>query len=253
MIRTFKDPYKINLIITILFGVSIAVAVYMLLRLPSQLMIPTGFEAFTSTYIAIAFAFAMGLFSALRGIQYKRELIVFRDRKTDMTAAERDAAEENKNTISLDTVKNALKSATTSKDIIQQGLQAVCKQLNAGQGAFYHKLIQEEKTFVELSAGYALSINENKKIQYELGEGLIGQAAATGQLLYLDEVPEGYIKIISGLGSASPRHLLIVPAKTGNEVAGVMEVASFTSFNTEQKKFVEQAAQLIADHIQNKN
>ena len=61
--------------------------------------------------------------------------------------------------------------------------------------------------------GYALSIGESTVIKYEIGEGLIGQSAASGNTLYVDDVPDGYIKIVSGLGSASPQHLLIVPVK----------------------------------------
>ena len=69
-------------------------------------------------------------------------------------------------------------------------------------------LKKEANARVELKAGYALSIGESTVIKYEFGEGLIGQSAASGNTLYVDDVPEGYIKIVSGLGSASPKYLL---------------------------------------------
>jgi methyl-accepting chemotaxis protein len=102
---------------------------------------------------------------------------------------------------------------------------------------------------VELQRGYALAIGESTIISYEFGEGLIGQAAAGGRSLYVDDVPEGYIKIVSGLGSASPKYLLIVPVKNEANVIGVIEIASFTPISEDQRKFTEESAQLIAEKI----
>jgi methyl-accepting chemotaxis protein len=102
---------------------------------------------------------------------------------------------------------------------------------------------------VELTCGYALSLGESASVEYEFGEGLIGQAAAEGRTLYVDDIPDGYIKIISGLGSASPRYLLIVPVKNQNEVLGVMEMAAFTDISEDKRKFVEEAAQLLVKNV----
>jgi methyl-accepting chemotaxis protein len=149
----------------------------------------------------------------------------------------------------LDTVSNSIRQAEGQKEILREGLQAICKQLDAGQGAVYMTTTSDEVRKVELHAGYALSIGESSTISYEYGEGLIGQAASGGMTLYVDEVPEGYVKIISGLGSASPKHLLIVPMKKDNQVIGVMEIASFTAITEDQRKFVEESAQLITGSL----
>jgi methyl-accepting chemotaxis protein len=161
-------------------------------------------------------------------------------------------ASENKNVITVDGVKASIGSAKGEKDIFQKGLEAICKELAAGQGAAYK--VQQDGTarFAELFAGFALSVSETTSLRYNFGEGLIGQAAANGQLLYLDEVPEGYIKIISGLGSASPRYLLIAPIKNQNSVLGILEIASFSPITTDQRKFIEQSAQLIAEKLSTK-
>lgn len=248
MIRMFKDAYRVNLVITAVFFASVAVTGYMLFMLPSRLLIPTGFDSFISTYIVVAWTFLVGIIAVMRGMQYRRELIVYRDRADNMTQAERDSAAEARSTISLEPVK----AATQSRDVtdrIQQSLNAICKQLDAGQGAFYRVLNDGSRTYTELTSGFALTLNEKQKIQYDLGEGLIGQVAATGQAIYLDEIPEGYIKIISGLGSASPRYVLIAPVKKGEAVTGVIELASFIPYTADHRKFVEQAAQLVAEAI----
>ncbi|MBA4057934.1 MAG: hypothetical protein C0490_24670, partial [Marivirga sp.] len=154
-----------------------------------------------------------------------------------------------KTTISLESVISPLSQAHNEKDTMQLALYAICKQLEAGQGAIYRVIEEGSIRKVELKSAYALSIGESTTIKFEFGEGLIGQSAASGNTLYVDDVPEGYVKIVSGLGSASPKYLLIVPIKHHGQVLGIIELASFTKINDDQRKFVEEAAQLIADKI----
>jgi len=65
----------------------------------------------------------------------------------------------------------------------------------------------------------------------------------------VDEVPEGYIAIVSGLGVASPRYLLIVPMKKEEEVRGVVEFANFAPVNDAQRSRVEEMVQVLAEII----
>jgi methyl-accepting chemotaxis protein len=135
---------------------------------------------------------------------------------------------------------------------MRAGLHAVCKQLDAGQGAFYLLQQDGENKKLILKSGYALNVSDSHVVSFELGEGLIGQAAAAAKTVYIDEIPQGYVKIISGLGSASPRSLLIVSVKQHEKVLGMMEIASFTELTEQQRKFADEAAQLIAQKISTK-
>ena len=252
MIKDLRNSGKINILLTLLFVVGVAVSAYVLFRLPSNLMIPYGYESvFNTVFIVVGVTFAVGAITLTQALRYKKEMIVYRDRVTEMNQADQDAASA-ANSINVDNIKSALNTAKTEKEILHQGLQSICKQLDAGQGAVYQVQQENDSRFVELLAGYALSMNENTTIRYNFGEGLIGQAATNAQLLYLDEVPEGYIKIISGLGSASPRYLIIAPIKKGETVLGILEIASFSPYSADQRKFVEQGAQLIAEKLSTK-
>jgi methyl-accepting chemotaxis protein len=51
---------------------------------------------------------------------------------------------------------------------------------------------------------------------------------------------------------ASPKYLLIVPVKQDEKVIGVMEIASFTPVTEDQRKFVEESAQIVAEKISGK-
>jgi methyl-accepting chemotaxis protein len=207
---------------------------------------------FLNVYLAIALTSLMGAMALTLSLRYKKEVIIYRDRATETSTTTRKETQQGKSTISLENLTANLSQAKNQQNILEVGLNTICKQLEAGQGAIYTTTEKEGKRKVELQRGYALNIGESTIISYEFGEGLIGQAAAGGRSLYVDDVPEGYIKIVSGLGSASPRYLLIVPVKNEGNVLGVIEIASFTPISEDQRKFTEESAQLIADKISTK-
>jgi methyl-accepting chemotaxis protein len=235
-----------------IFFLAILVSAYMLYSIPYDLLNNAGYgSVLTKTYITIAFTLILGAITIFYVITSKKELIVFKEKtaidKQDENGSSTAGSAGN---ISLDDVKTSISNAgADQKDLFKDFLSAVCKTIEAGQGALYESKEEEGKRKVVLSSGYALNLGESALIEYEFGEGLIGQAAAGSRALYVDDIPEGYIKIISGLGSASPRYLYIVPIKNENEVKGIIEIASFNNFSDDEKKFVEAAADLLAKKL----
>lgn len=253
MIRILRDPYKISLGLATVFSIAVLYSAYKLYSLPSDLMLPSTFHrAMAPTYLAVAGAFMLGALAIYMALKGKKEIIVYKEKSLE-SQAEQDAAIENqKGTISLEGIKATLGQNKTGKEVFQKFMQGLSKQLEAAQSALYITKEENGVHKVALSAGYALNVGESASIEFEFGEGLVGQAAAEGQSLYVDDVPEGYIQIVSGLGSASPRYLLIVPVKEESNVLGVIEVASFTNFSNEQREFVEGAARLLAGKLKEK-
>lgn len=253
MISLFTDRYKLTLILATIFIVGIGYSLYSIYSLPIGLHLASGFEPqFTRVYVVVGGTFLLGALTLVYALRYKKEVVVFRDKSLEASVAQQDADQSKKSTISLESVIQSLNQAGGEQEVQQLALQAVCKQIDAGQGALYRVIEEGNKRKVELKSGYALTIGESTVIKYEVGEGLIGQAAANGNTLYVDDVPEGYIKIVSGLGSASPKHLLIVPVKNNNHVLGIFELASFSPISEDQRKFVEESAQLLGDKISTK-
>lgn len=115
-------------------------------------------------------------------------------------------------------------------------LSAVCKEFEACQGAIYKTVIEENKRSIELISSFAYPISDSSKIVFEFGEGLVGQAAKEGRMLNIESVPDGYIKILSGLGSSSPTNLIIIPFLHEGEVKGVVEIASFKKFTKKEEE-----------------
>jgi putative methionine-R-sulfoxide reductase with GAF domain len=247
MIDLFKDRYKLSMLMASLFFIGIVASLYQIYRLPYNLMLANETHpAFVNVYLVLGATFLFGAIALWWTLSNRNEVIIFKEKLADKTNATKDQSDSSKTTISLDSVNEQLKNQT---DSLRAGLCAICKQLDAGQGAIYMISGPDGHRKVELKIGYALTIGENTVISYDMGEGLIGQTAVSGKTVYIDDVPEGYVKIVSGLGNSSPRYLLISPLKTGNTVFGVVEIASFTPLTEDQRKFVEEAAQLITQNL----
>ncbi len=101
----------------------------------------------------------------------------------------------------------------------------------------------------KLAGSYALDISEDEEMIFQLGQGLIGQCALDGELIYLKNPPMEFSKISSGLGAENATFVIIVPLKVNEEVMGVMEVASFNEFEDFQIEFLEKLAESIASSI----
>lgn len=250
MITVFKNRYKLSLTLATFFILGMAVSLFVIYSLPNSLRLADGYQSqFLSVYLIIAATFVVGALGLVVALRYKREVVIFRDRSLESASSKKHESEQSKTTISLEGVIASIQQSDVRKEMLEAGLNTICKQLEAGQGAIYIATENDGKRMVELQGGYALSIGESTTISYEFGEGLIGQAAASGQSLYVDDVPEGYIKIVSGLGSASPKYLMIVPLKHNEQVMGVMEIASFAPISEDERRFSEESAKLIASKI----
>jgi hypothetical protein len=123
-------------------------------------------------------------------------------------------------------------------------LKLMTEYLRANQGALYI-FFSEEKCLQRL-ATYAYGKKKFVEEKISLESGLLGQSVLEGETIYLKEIPQGYVKITSGLGEATPANILITPLKIRGEVKGVLELASFEIFQPHEIEFVERQAENIA-------
>jgi PAS domain S-box-containing protein len=121
------------------------------------------------------------------------------------------------------------------------------KYMSSNQGGFF--LIEQEadgNVFFDLKASYAYDRKKFADKRIEWGEGLIGTCALEKQSIYMTNIPDGYLEITSGLGMANPDHLLIVPLLVQDRVLGIIELASFKSFENFEIRFLESVAENTA-------
>jgi signal transduction histidine kinase/CheY-like chemotaxis protein len=132
---------------------------------------------------------------------------------------------------------------TVTKRILSELAQVV----NAHYGAFYILKQDDESPQVKLNLFASYAYKEEKSIpkEFAIGEGLVGQCALEKERILLTNIPQGYIKINSGLGRSKPANLIILPVIFENSVKAVMELASLETFNETHLDFLGQVTESI--------
>ena len=122
----------------------------------------------------------------------------------------------------------------------------ICRYLNMQIGIFYVKT--DSNTF-KVFGSYSYNSSEGSPDEFNIGEGLVGQAALEDKIVLVQDVPADYMKIISGLGEAVPKNILIAPCMYHEEIECIIELGSFNQFTDVQLKFIEQVSENIATSI----
>ncbi|TAE67425.1 MAG: hypothetical protein EAZ85_15120 [Bacteroidetes bacterium] len=131
-------------------------------------------------------------------------------------------------------------------------IEKLVKYIKANQGGIFilnENSENNKKDTLELMACYAYDKKKYVRKILSTEEGLIGQAFQESQTIYIDNIPEDYIAIKSGLGTATPNYLLLVPLKNEKKSQGVIELAMFSPLENYQIEFIEKIAETLATTI----
>lgn len=124
--------------------------------------------------------------------------------------------------------------------------------LNVNQaGLFVLNDKEKDNVYLDLVAAYAYDRQKFIKRHVKPGDGLIGGVALEKKNIYIDELPNDYIKIESGLGDANPQYLYITPLLNEGELLGVIEIASFNPIEDHEQEFIEKVGHIIAISLAN--
>jgi len=113
-------------------------------------------------------------------------------------------------------------------------------------GLFIYYEGVEQSGYLELLSAFAYDRKKYYTKKVEIGDGLVGTCALEKTTIYITDVPKNYLEIESGLGDAPPTSILIVPLKIENGILGVIELASFKTFEKYEIEFAEELANSIA-------
>jgi|GEM_PF-89295 len=117
-----------------------------------------------------------------------------------------------------------------------------------GQIGLFYLLIEEEQDQVlQLFASYAYTPSDNIHNQFRIGEGLVGQAALENKIIARKQTPKEFSYILqSGLTTAIPEYVILVPFLYEDELKGVIEIGfSEDAPTTIQQEFF----QMVMPHI----
>ncbi len=126
-------------------------------------------------------------------------------------------------------------------------LRCACEWLGASAGALYvgSEIAENGANLFEMRAGYAFDAGESRARRFHVGEGLVGQVARDGKLRKVTPLPEGYLCVSSGLGSAPARHLALAPMLANDSVCGVLELGFFEPPDPATEDFLGRIAETV--------
>ena len=121
----------------------------------------------------------------------------------------------------------------------QKLLSELAPLVSAQQGVIYQMETEESAGMVLLSA-FAADGQDGHLRRIKLGEGLVGQCAAEKKRMLITDLPENTVPIRSGLFSAVPRNVIVLPVLFEDHVKAVIELASLSNFTASHLAFLEQ-------------
>ncbi|MFN2478237.1 MAG: HAMP domain-containing protein [Pseudonocardiaceae bacterium] len=128
-------------------------------------------------------------------------------------------------------------------------LSELAPLVEAQQGAFFMVRTDDGgPTVVEFAAGYGIQDPSTIR-RFALGESLVGQAALDKRTILITEAPPQYAAISSGLGSAAPTSVLVLPLLFEDQALGVIELASVNEFTTVHRDLLELLREAIGVNV----
>ncbi len=215
------------------FGVSLVLLLLLFIKLEqgqNMLKILTAFSAFLALLqLVLFFVIKTDLIEKKPEIPVKttietvekltREQELEKQKKSEQTEL---AVKE----ISERIIKNS-DTAETGEKFSENLLKSLASEFSIVQGVVF--LFNPESGKYRFSAGYALYSDE-EIADFSVGEGISGQVAKNLEMLNIENIPENYITVLSGLGSSSPKHLLIFPMIDEFDAVGIVEISTFSPF-----------------------
>lgn len=141
-----------------------------------------------------------------------------------------------------------MQSATTPLELAQLTIAELVPQLAGGAGVFY--FWNEVTESLDLLGSYGLKKRRHLATSFKPGEGLVGQCALEHSIIVLTEVPDDYARIVSGIGEAPPRTILVAPVLSKNKVLAVIEVGAFVTFTDVQLALIDEVLPIIALNLE---
>jgi CheY-like chemotaxis protein/signal transduction histidine kinase/HAMP domain-containing protein len=169
----------------------------------------------------------------------------------DMTASLKSAKIRNDRDSWIKTNQNELTTEVQGdidlSSVGQKISSLIARQLDALTSAMF---VFNGEQKIEFIGGFAVNTDQAQNRTFKPGEGLIGQVVMDRQAMVIEEVPDNYLDIYSGLGKQKPRFLMIFPCIYNNTVEGVIELGSLKAFDDVSLEYIKLASESIAIAIQ---
>ena len=173
------------------------------------------------------------------------EVLALKDTINQMIANLRDTTRTNKEQDWLKTNLAKFSGMMQGQRSLESLAQIIMSELtpvvSAQLGTFFvMDDTADNRRLLKLLSSYGYLHRKAISNRFEMGEGLVGQAALEKQPILVSQVPADYVPITSGIGQAAPRNIVVLPILFEGQVRGVIELGSFEPFSQIHLTFLEQ-------------
>jgi signal transduction histidine kinase/ActR/RegA family two-component response regulator/HAMP domain-containing protein len=205
---------------------------------------------------AVSTAVASGDLTQQIQVEAAGEIAELKDNINQMIVALRETTTANAEQRWLDSnlarLGGLLQGQRNLSEVSQMIMDEIAPLVNAQVGAFFLAAEPESGDGREpprwlRSAGYALGSRSGGEpaAEFATGEGLVGQAAATRQVVLVERVPADYLAIRSGVGTGAAGSVVVLPVQFEGECLAVIELGSVHRFSTLHLAFLERLVATI--------
>ena len=123
-------------------------------------------------------------------------------------------------------LEDAMRGELGVSQLAENVISQLCQYMGAQAGALF---LSNGKTLT-LAGRYAFTKRPGFEDKFQLGEGLVGQAAMDGEVFHLKDIPSETLVISTGLADVKPREVIAFPFHANGEVVGIVELATLSAF-----------------------
>jgi two-component system, sensor histidine kinase and response regulator len=137
-----------------------------------------------------------------------------------------------------------LQGAASLAEFGQRLVSSLVPLMGGGVAGFY--LFEAKPGRLKRIAAYGLAEGAASADSFGVGEGLVGQSARERRSVTLSDLPPAYLRIASGLGGAAPSQAMALPLLFKDTLLGVLEIATFRAFRSQEKVLLEELLPVVA-------
>jgi signal transduction histidine kinase/HAMP domain-containing protein/DNA-binding response OmpR family regulator len=185
-------------------------------------------------------------------VEAQGEVAELKDNINQMIANLRDTTNRNEQQDWLKTnlarISGLMQGQRELRTVTQLIMSELTPTVSAQHGGFFLAESpdgEESSTRLRLIASYGYQRRKSVSNTFELGEGLVGQAAVEHKSILITEAPPDYIQVVSGLGAAAPVNIIVMPILFEEQVLGVIELASLKPYSEVHRTFLEQLMETL--------
>ena len=125
-------------------------------------------------------------------------------------------------------------------------IRSIVRYTDAQLGAIYVKREDDSKQeYMVMSGSYAFEEKRNIKVKFGFGQGVVGTCAQEEKKILMENIPDNYLTIGSGLGSSKPGFIAVFPVFSQEKIVAVFEIGFIKRPEEYKLSFIEQLSNSI--------